>query len=275
MKNLLVLASALEIVEAQIKEPLSVEELAQSCYVSVSGLQKLFKYVFACSVYEYIAKRKLTQAAYDLTHTDDSITEIALAYHYDSPEVFSKAFKRFWGILPSVYRKEHGFSDLFPKFSIEQEFNPMTDHRRSVDVSQLYEEIKALGGTIVLCTDIIDLSGINEHQGYAAGDLAIAEAAKRIDKAIGKEMLMFRIGRDEFAVITKLTSVDEAVKLAESITSLNDQTLSLDGKTFNLSLRIAINTISKGPLSYREILDSMFLTLDQIRDKQSVIGIGA
>ena len=274
MKNLLVLASALEEVETQLKEPLSVEALAASCYVSVSGLQKLFKYVFNCSVYEYIAKRKLSNAAYDLIHTDQSITEIALTYTYESPEVFSKAFKRFWGTLPSAYRKEHGFSELFPKFSVEQiKTKPMED-RRNVDVSQLYEELKALGGTVVLCTDIIDLRGINDNYGYAAGDLAIAEAAKRIDKTIGKEMLMFRIGRDEFVVITKLTNVEEAVKLAEKITALNTQDLSFEGKTFNLSLRIAINTIPNGALSYKELLDSMFETLHQIREDQTVIGIG-
>jgi AraC family transcriptional regulator len=274
MKNLLVLASALEVVEDRIQEPLSVEELAQSCYVSVSGLQKLFKYVFNCSVYEYIAKRKLSRAAYDLVHSDQSITEIAMTYTYESPEVFSKAFKRFWGMLPSSYRKEHGFSELFPKFSVEQiKTNPMED-RRNVDVSQLYEELKALGGTIVLCTDIVDLRGINEHQGYAAGDLAIAESAKRIDKVIGKDMLMFRIGRDEFAIITKLTSVDEAVKLAEKITAFNNQALTLDGKSFNLSLRIAVNSIPKGPLSYKEMLESMFSTLHKIREDKTVIGIG-
>jgi len=92
MKNLLVLATALEVVEDKLKEPLSVEDLAKSCYVSVSGLQKLFNYVFGCSVKEYIAKRKLSLAAYDLIHTDQTITQIALTYTYDSPEVFSKAF---------------------------------------------------------------------------------------------------------------------------------------------------------------------------------------
>jgi len=272
MKNLLVLASALETVEAKIKEPLSVESLARSNYVSVSGLQKLFMYVFNCSVYEYIAKRKLSWAAYDLIHTYQSITEIALSYHYDSPEVFSKAFKRFWGILPSAYRKEVGFSELFPKFSVQQDH--LMDGRRSVDVSALYEELKSLGGSFVLCTDIVDLRGINEKIGYAGGDLAIAETAKRIDKAIGKEQLMFRIGRDEFAVITKSTRVEDAVKLAETITADNGHALQLEGKTFPLSLRIAVNKIPSGPLSYRELLDSMFETLHQIREDKTIIGIG-
>ena len=274
MKNLLVLASALEVVEDKLKEPLSVEELAKSCYVSVSGLQKLFNYVFGCSVKEYIVKRKLSLAAFDLIHTDQTITQIAMTYTYDSPEVFSKAFKRFWGILPSIYRKEHGFSELFPKLRVEHDEHKLMKDRRNVDVSQLYEELKALGGTIILCTDIVDLRGINETYGYAAGDLAIAESAKRIDKMIGKEMPMFRIGRDEFAIITNLNMIEDAIKLAEKISASNNQSLSLDGKTFNLSLRIAINTIPTGPLSYKEILDSVFSTLHQIREDKTSIGIG-
>ncbi len=274
MKNLLVIASALEVVEDKLKEPLSVEELAKSCYVSVSGLQKLFKYVFGCSVKEYISKRKLSLAAYDLIHTHQTITEIAMTYTYDSPEVFSKAFKRFWGVLPSIYRKQHDFSELFPKFRVEYDEQVIMEDRRTVDVSQLYEELKSLGGTIILCTDIVDLRGINENFGYAAGDLAIAESAKRIDRVIEKDMLMFRIGRDEFAIITKLHNLDDAVKLAKKISAFNHQTLSMNDKKFDLSLRIAINTIPSGPLSYKEILDSMFSTLHQIREDKSVIGIG-
>ncbi len=86
---------------------------------------------------------------------------------------------------------------------------------------------------------------------------------------------MFRIGRDEFAIITKLTSVDEAVALAEKITAFNDQTLTLDDKTFSLSLRIAINRIPQGPLSYREMLDAMFSTLHTLRENKTVIGVGS
>lgn len=274
MKNLLVLASALEIVEDKLKEPLSVEELAKSSYVSVSGLQKLFSYVFGCSVKEYISKRKLSNAAYDLIHHDQTITEIALTYHYDSPEVFSKAFKRFYGSLPSSYRTQHDFSELFPKFKVEStQMEPLMEDRRNVDVSDLYEALKDLRGSIVLCTDIIDLRGINETYGYSAGDLAIAESAKHIDKAIEKDMLMFRIGRDEFAIITKLTNMEDALKLAEKITAYNTQNLSSEGKTFNLSLRIAINRIPEGPLSYKEILDKMFMTLHKIREDKTTIGI--
>jgi len=273
MKNLLVLATALEIVEDKLKEPLSVDDLASMCFISVSGLQKLFRYVFGCPIKEYIAKRRLSKAAYELVHTDKTITEIAFIYTYASPEVFSKAFKRFWGMLPSVYRKQHGFSELFPKFRVEQN-NPMTT-RRNVDVSELYEALKALRGTIVLCTDIVDLRGINETYGYAAGDVAIAESAKRIDKVIDNDMMMFRIGRDEFAIITKLTSVKDGVKLAEKISAYNTQNLSFEGKTFNLSLRIAVNTIPDGPLSYRDLLEKMFITLGKIREDKTIIGIGA
>jgi AraC family transcriptional regulator len=274
MKNLIVLASALETVEHKLNEALSVEDLARSTYSSVSNLQKLFSYVFGCSVKEYITKRKLSKAAYELVHSDKTITEIALSYTYESPEVFSKAFKRFWGCLPSEYRKQHAFSELFPKFKVEQGSlgNPM-ENRRNVDVSELYEALKDLRGSIVLCTDIVDLRGINDNIGYGAGDLAIAESAKRIDKVIEKNMLMFRIGRDEFAIITKLTSLDEALILAKKITSFNTQDHIFEGKTFNLSLRIAINRIPEGPLSYMEILEKMFTTLHKIREDKTEIGI--
>lgn len=175
-------------------------------------------------------------------------------------------------MLPSVYRKQHGFSELFPKFKVKQN-KTMTD-RRNVDVTELYEALKQLQDTVFLYTDIVDLRGINEHYGYAAGDLAIAESAKRIDKELHKNILMFRIGRDEFAIITKLSSMEDAIKLAELIVSYNNQDLSYDGKHFNLSLRIAINHIPEGPLSYKELLNKLFVTLHKIREDKTVVGIG-
>ncbi len=274
MRDLTVLVTVLDAVEKKLCEQCNVEDLAKECYISVSGLQKLFAYALNCSVGEYISKRRLSAAAYELVNTEKSITDIALTYRYTSPEVFSRAFMRFWGILPSIFRKEHRFSELFPK--LEPNFDDggcnMSGHRK-VDITKLYDELKALKDTYVLCADICGLNTINDTYGYAAGDLIIAEAAKRIDSAVSDEMLLFRIGADEFVVVTRFHSVADAKNLARKIAELNGTCVIHEGKDIPLNMRIGISKVPSGELRYKEVLDIMHETIDKVKQEGSIIGV--
>ena len=69
-----------------------------------------------------------------------------------------------------------------------------------VDIADAYDVFKSMKGTYVICFDIADLTYINAFQ--VLRDLAIIETAKRIDEAREDDMLMFRIGGDEFALVT-------------------------------------------------------------------------
>lgn len=274
MRNLSVLVTALEVIENNLRERFTVEDLAKECYVSVSCLQKLFGYVFGLSVGEYLLKRRLSTATYDLVNTKKSITNIALTYGYTSPEAFSRAFIKFWGVSPSSFRKEHRFSELFPKveFSFEKGGYNMSV-RRKVDITELYDELRKLSGTYVLCADICNLEQTNNTYGYAAGDLIIAEAARRIDSALSDNMLMFRIGRDEFVALTGYNSVIDAEVLARKITELNGNHVTYDGKEIPLSMRIGISKIPNGGLSYKEAFDKMHDTIDKVKQDNVFVGV--
>jgi AraC family transcriptional regulator len=274
VRDLSVLVTALEVVENNLCERFTVEDLAKECYVSVSGLQKLFSYVFGFSVGEYLSKRRLSVAAHELVNSKKSITNIALTYRYTSPEAFSRAFIKFWGILPSAFRKAHHFSELFPKLELNFEnggYNMSV--RRKVDITELYDELKKLSDTYVLCADICHLKPINDTYGYTAGDLIIAEAARRIDSALSDDMLMFRIGRDEFVVVTGYNSVIDAETLAQKIAALNGNHVTYDGKEIPLSMRIGISKIPNGGLSYKETFDKMHDTIDKVKQDGVFVGV--
>jgi len=143
MRDLTVIAAALEIVEEKLCEPMNAADLAKACFYSYSGLQKLFGYAFGCSVSEYITKRRLSRASSELLVSEKSITDVALDYQYESPEAFSRAFRRFWGITPSEFRKTRRFSELQPKFIIEDDYGGIImSTRKPVDISKLYDVLK-------------------------------------------------------------------------------------------------------------------------------------
>jgi AraC family transcriptional regulator len=51
-------------------------------------------------------RRRLAEAARALLQTEDRILDIALDYQFNSPETFSRAFKRVFGLQPSQWRKQ-------------------------------------------------------------------------------------------------------------------------------------------------------------------------
>lgn len=274
MRDFAVLVRALDIVENNLRGHITVAELAGECYVSVSGLQKLFRYVFGYPVGDYLSKRRLSAAAHELVNTDTSITDIALTYRYASPEAFSRAFKRFWGVLPSEYRRKHRFSEIFPKLEVvfDKEDVVVSD-RKKLDVSRLYDELKKLSGTYVLCVDICGLARVNEEYGMPAGDLVIAETARRMDSEISRDMLMFRIGRDEFVAVTGLKSADDVWSLARRIIDKNGTPVLYEGVEIPVSVRIIIDKIPVGSLSYRETLDRIFGAIDRIKGEGVYLSI--
>jgi len=51
--------------------------------------------------YNYLVRRRLSQAALEMLDRDCTILELALAYQFNHPETFSRAFKRMFEMAPS------------------------------------------------------------------------------------------------------------------------------------------------------------------------------
>ena len=274
MRNITVLTDALEIIEQRLCEPMNAANLAKACFVSYSGLQKLFAYAFGCSVSDYITKRRLSLASTELLSGNKSITDIALDYQYNSSEAFSRAFKRFWGIAPSEFRKTRRFAELHPRLKIEDsDGGVQMDSRKPLDVSGLYDELKKLGGTYALGVDIINFMQVNEKYGYTAGDVVIAESFARIERQLDEQMILFRIGGDEFAVVTKLESSAEAEALARKITSQNGTVVKADAYEIPLSLRIGISKIPSKSFDYQKSLEVLNKSVAKARTNTDHVAV--
>lgn len=100
MKNFISLVCAIEYIETNLREQISVNDVALASYTSLSHLQSMFSRSLHVSVGDYISKRKLCIAALDLINTSKSITEIAFDFGYANVESFSRAFKKAVFALP-------------------------------------------------------------------------------------------------------------------------------------------------------------------------------
>jgi len=104
MEWLSCIKSSIEYIEKNIKENISIEDVANNSYVSSYYLQVGFQIMTGYSIGEYIRNRKLYLAAIDL-RSGKKVIDVALDYGYETPESFTKAFKRFHGFNPSQIMK--------------------------------------------------------------------------------------------------------------------------------------------------------------------------
>lgn len=216
------------------------------------------------SIKTYIEKRRITQAAKDILKSNISITDIAMKYQYNSLEVFSRAFRRVWNTTPSSFKDEWKFAGIFPKINYEYRKGESTYMaRKRVDMSEAYDYLKERKGSYVLCFDVQHLSQINSISSKA-GDMVILESVSRIDKAATDDMLVMRIGGDEFAMITGSFELDKVKTISESVTAKNGQPVIFDGKEFPVSLWCGITKIPES-LRYEEFFTDMQQTLDDAK----------
>ncbi|MFK9090843.1 effector binding domain-containing protein [Bacillus salipaludis] len=113
------LQRAIDYMEEHLLETITMESIAKQANVSVFHFQRTFAILTDITVGEYIRRRRLTLAAQELSNTSCKIIDIALKYGYDTPEAFTKAFRRHHGLTPSQARNHHGKLKSYNRLMIQ------------------------------------------------------------------------------------------------------------------------------------------------------------
>jgi AraC family transcriptional regulator len=95
----------IDYIEEHLSQELTLVGLAKRACFSEYHFHRVFLAYVGESVMEYIRKRRLTEAAHALAHTDQRIVDIAFDHGFQSHETFSRAFKRCFSMTPGEYRK--------------------------------------------------------------------------------------------------------------------------------------------------------------------------
>jgi AraC family transcriptional regulator len=109
--------NVLDYIEDNLTSEIDIEVIAQKMKCTTYHFQRMFSFLTNVPLSEYIRKRKMTMAAFELQNANVKVIDIAIKYGYDSHSSFTRAFQSVQGITPSKSRMDGVCLTTYPKIS--------------------------------------------------------------------------------------------------------------------------------------------------------------
>lgn len=108
---------ALDYIEENLAGEIELAKAARLAGQSLSSLLRVFSILADMPLSEYIRRRRLTLAAFELHNSSIKVVDLALKYGYESPEAFTRAFSAVHGLAPTLARQEGASLKAWPRLS--------------------------------------------------------------------------------------------------------------------------------------------------------------
>ena len=96
------IAKATQYLQQHFRETVRIETLAELCGMSLSGFHHHFKEITTLSPLQYQKSLRLMEAKRLIFQENMAIAETAYQVGYESPSQFSREYKRYFGVAPTV-----------------------------------------------------------------------------------------------------------------------------------------------------------------------------
>lgn len=97
---------AIQYVENHYMDPLRVEELANSCNLSLTHFRRIFKTIMLESPLDYVNRIRINKSCELLYNTEDTILSIALQIGFSGNTSYNRNFTQLMGTTPLQWRKK-------------------------------------------------------------------------------------------------------------------------------------------------------------------------
>ena len=101
------MAEISRIISESYREDLTLSELADRVHLSAPYLSKFFEKQFGVTFLNYLTSVRLNHAVDELLKTNDTIETVSANAGFPNSHAFVQAFKREYGVLPSIYRRKN------------------------------------------------------------------------------------------------------------------------------------------------------------------------
>ncbi len=119
MDSLKNMNDAIKYIEDHLTDEIDVKEVARRALCSEFHFKKMFSLLAGIPLSEYIRRRRLTLAAFDLTQNQMKVIDAAVKFGYSSADSFARAFQQLHGITPSEAKQNGQSLKAFPKMAFQ------------------------------------------------------------------------------------------------------------------------------------------------------------
>ena len=130
---------AMEYIEKNICEDISLDDISKVTLYSPYHFGRLFYYIADMPLSEYVRKRKLTRAAMELQRGTERVIDIAVKYGYESAESFTRAFVKQHGVTPTAARQHGSVLKIFSSFSFQIKIKGAQNMNWKIEQKEAFE----------------------------------------------------------------------------------------------------------------------------------------
>jgi len=109
------LNASINYIEENLEGEININQAAKIAFCSTFHFQRMFSYMAGIPLSEYIRRRRMTSAAFELQNSGIKIIDLSLKYGYESPTSFNRAFQSVHGVAPSMAREEGVRLKAYPR----------------------------------------------------------------------------------------------------------------------------------------------------------------
>ncbi len=110
---------ALAYIEDNLAGEIDMRQVERLALCAEYHFRRMFSSLAGIPLSEYIRRRRLTLAAFDLIQHDARVIDTALKYGYGSPDAFARAFAALHGVTPSEARQAGRTLKSFPRMTFQ------------------------------------------------------------------------------------------------------------------------------------------------------------
>lgn len=134
MSNLSCVNRALVFIEENLKRRISLEDIADAANYSQWYFHRLFRVLTGHCAGDYLRRRRLCEASYELLYTRKPIAQLAREYQFESQEAFTRSFSALSGISPGRFRRQISSLVYFPAISLDNSYSHLKKGAKNMKV---------------------------------------------------------------------------------------------------------------------------------------------
>jgi AraC family transcriptional regulator len=119
MDSLEKMNAALKYIEENLTDEIDFKEVARLAFCSEYHFTRMFSFLAGVTLSEYIRRRRLTLAAFELYDSSVKVIDVAVKYGYNSPDSFARAFQALHGVTPTEARSKGQSLKAYPAMTFQ------------------------------------------------------------------------------------------------------------------------------------------------------------